>query len=193
MLSSREAFENDVCPVGDELLGSLYRASEHGLPQLVESVSADVRAMLALFCYKRAHLHSMSLAIAATCSERDLVEQGGIVGSTLFASPGSSDTGSPLSALMRAAHHLQRVLDMPPFPGPLGLAVFLAFHRALRRLGDGLRAVHFHQLPGVIVNFRLAHASAPSFKTVERKTSGAADSFRVIGSRRWNLAEVPQG
>lgn len=85
MLSSREAFENDVCPVGDEMLGSLYRASEHGLPQLVESVSADVRAMLALFCYKRAHLHGMSLAIAATCSERDLVEQGGIVGSTLFA------------------------------------------------------------------------------------------------------------
>lgn len=85
MWSSRQAFENDVCPVGDELLGSLYRASEHGLPQLVESVSADVRAMLALFCYRRAHLHSMSLAIAATCSERDLIEQGGVVGSTLFA------------------------------------------------------------------------------------------------------------
>lgn len=85
MLSSREAFENDACPVGEDMLGSLYRASEHGLPQLVESVSADVRAMLALFCYKRAHLHGMSLAIAATCTERDLVEQGGIVGSTLFA------------------------------------------------------------------------------------------------------------
>lgn len=85
MLSSREAFENDACPVGEDMLGSLYRASEHGLPQLVESVSSDVRAMLALFCYKRAHLHGMSLAIAATCTERDLVEQGGIVGSTLFA------------------------------------------------------------------------------------------------------------
>jgi len=85
MLTSREAFENDACPVGEDMLGSLYRASEHGLAQLVESVSADVRAMLALFCYKRAHLHSMSLAIAATCTERDLVEQGGIVGSTLFA------------------------------------------------------------------------------------------------------------
>lgn len=85
MLSSRTAFENDVCPVGDEMLGSLYRASEHGLPQLVESVSPDVRAMLALFCYRRNHLHSMGLAIAATCSQRDLVEQGGIVGSTLFA------------------------------------------------------------------------------------------------------------
>jgi hypothetical protein len=98
MLSSREAFENDVCPVGDEMLGSLYRASEHGLPQLVESVSADVRAMLALFCYKRAHLHSMSLAIAATCTERDLVEQGGIVGSTLFAMSREAPSSQSISA-----------------------------------------------------------------------------------------------
>jgi hypothetical protein len=85
MWSSRTAFENDACPVGDELLGSLYRASEHGLTDLVESVSPDVRAMLALFCYRRNHLHSMGIAIAATCTQRDLVEQGGIVGSTLFA------------------------------------------------------------------------------------------------------------
>ena len=85
MLSSRVAFENDTCPVGEEMLGSLYRASEHGLVELVESVSPDVRAMLALFCYRRNHLHSMGLAIAATCTERDLIEQGGIVGSTLFA------------------------------------------------------------------------------------------------------------
>ena len=85
MWSSHSAVDSDVCPVGEEMLGSLYRAREHGLPVLVESVSADVRAMLALYCYRRAHLHSMSLAIAATCSERDLVEQGGIAGSTLFA------------------------------------------------------------------------------------------------------------
>ena len=31
MLSSREAFENDFCPVRDELLGEMYRANEHGL------------------------------------------------------------------------------------------------------------------------------------------------------------------
>jgi hypothetical protein len=85
MWSSHSAVDSEACPVGDEMLGSLYRASEHGLPVLVESVSGDVRAMLALYCYRRAHLHSMSLAIAATCSERDLVEQGGIAGSTLFA------------------------------------------------------------------------------------------------------------
>ena len=95
MWSSRTAFENDACPVGDELLGSLYRASEHGLSELVESVSPDVRAMLALFCYRRNHLHSMGVAIAATCTQRDLVEQGGVVGSTLFAMSREAPSSAP--------------------------------------------------------------------------------------------------
>jgi len=85
MFSSRDAFDNDFCPVRDELLGEMYRANENGLPQLVESISSDVRAMLALFCYRRSHLYSLALAIATTCSERELVEFGGRVGSTLYA------------------------------------------------------------------------------------------------------------
>jgi hypothetical protein len=85
MFSSREAFENDFCPVQDDLLGAMYRASESGLPQLVESVSSDVRAMLALFCYRRSHLHSLALAIASSCNERELIQLGGRVGSTLYA------------------------------------------------------------------------------------------------------------
>src|SRR3954466_12784915 len=85
MFSSRDAFENDFCPVRDELLGELYRASEHGLPKLVESVSPEVRAMLALFCYRRSHLYTLALSIAASCSERDLIQLGGRVGSTLYA------------------------------------------------------------------------------------------------------------
>ena len=85
MFSSREAFENDFCPVRDELLGEMYRANESGLAKLVESVSSEVRAMLALFCYRRSHLHSLALAIAASCSERDLIQLGSRVGSTLYA------------------------------------------------------------------------------------------------------------
>ena len=85
MFSSRDAYENDFCPVRDELLGEMYRANENGLPRLVESVSSDVRAMLALFCYRRSHLHSLALAIAASCSERELIQLGGRVGSTLYA------------------------------------------------------------------------------------------------------------
>ena len=85
MFSSRDAYENDFCPVRDELLGEMYRANENGLPVLVESVSSDVRAMLALFCYRRSHLHSLALSIASSCSERELIQLGGRVGSTLYA------------------------------------------------------------------------------------------------------------
>jgi len=85
MFSSRDAYENERCPVRDELLGEMYRASDSGLPMLVESVSSDVRARLALFCYRRSHLHTLALAIAASCSERDLINFGGRVGSTLYA------------------------------------------------------------------------------------------------------------
>ena len=85
MFSSRDAYENDFCPVRDELLGEMYRANANGLPVLVESVSSEVRAMLALFCYRRSHLHSLALSIAASCSERELIEFGGRVGSTLYA------------------------------------------------------------------------------------------------------------
>ncbi|WP_029581594.1 hypothetical protein [Bradyrhizobium sp. URHD0069] len=85
MFSSREAFENDFCPVRDELLGEMYRANGNGLSRLVESVASDVRAMLALFCYRRSHLHSLALSIAASCSEHELTQLGGRVGTTLYA------------------------------------------------------------------------------------------------------------
>jgi len=93
MPSSRVVMNEDACPVGDDLLGTLYRTHENGLAELVDTVSPDVRAMLALFCYRRAHLHSLSMAIAATCEKRDLMEQGGIAGETLFAASRESSGG----------------------------------------------------------------------------------------------------
>jgi len=85
MFPSRDVYDSDKCPVRDELLGQIYRASEHGLAHLVASVSSDVRAMLALFCYRRSHLHSLAVSIAASCTENELVHFGGRVGSTLYA------------------------------------------------------------------------------------------------------------
>jgi hypothetical protein len=85
MFSSRDAYDSERCPVRDELLGQMYRANEHGLARLVESVSSEVRAQLALFCYRRSHLHSLALAVAASCSERELIHSGGRVGASLYA------------------------------------------------------------------------------------------------------------
>jgi hypothetical protein len=54
--------------------------------------------MLALFCYRRSHLHSLALSIAASCSERELTELGGRVGVALYAlsrqSPATHSTPS---------------------------------------------------------------------------------------------------
>lgn len=91
MWSNQPAFNNDICPVADDLLGALYRASPNGLAELTATVPDDVRAMLALFCYRRNHLHGLGLSIAATCSERDLVEQGGRAGATLYAQSRAQD------------------------------------------------------------------------------------------------------
>jgi hypothetical protein len=95
MKNSREAFENDFCPVQEDLLGAMYRANENGLPQLVASVSSDVRAMLALFCYRRSHLHALAVSIAGSCSERELIQLGGRVGSTLYALSQETTTSRP--------------------------------------------------------------------------------------------------
>lgn len=85
MMSSSDAFAKDACPVEDELLGSLYRSSAQGLPELVLSVPAETRAMLALFCYRRSHMQDLALAIASTCELRDLVQWGGALGSAIYA------------------------------------------------------------------------------------------------------------
>jgi len=98
MFSSRDAYDNDACPVRDELLGEMYRASEHGLPQLVDSVSSDVRAMLALFCYRRSHLYSLALSIASSCTERELVQFGGRAGAALYAQSRETPTSRTVAA-----------------------------------------------------------------------------------------------
>jgi hypothetical protein len=77
---------DDVCPVSDELFGELCRANDLLVPRFVSTLAPDIRALLALFCYRRSHLHSMGLAIAATCDEDDLVWAGQGVGEFLFAS-----------------------------------------------------------------------------------------------------------
>src|SRR5438132_13274525 len=85
MLPVRRVPEDEVCPVRDELLGELYCAAEHGVSDLVASVAPDIRALLALYCYRRSHLHTRGVAIAASCDQDDLVRWGGHVGAFLFA------------------------------------------------------------------------------------------------------------
>src|ERR1700684_2592185 len=81
---SRVLLENEHCPVTDQMLGDLYRASPHGLHELIATVSPAARALLAVYCYRRAHLASIGLVIAASCEEDDLTSFGGNAGAMLF-------------------------------------------------------------------------------------------------------------
>ena len=76
--------ESEPCPVTDQMLGDLYRASPHGLNELIATVPPTARALLAVYCYRRAHLASIGLVIAATCDRDDLTSLGGNAGATLF-------------------------------------------------------------------------------------------------------------
>jgi hypothetical protein len=103
MLADRYASEDEACPVCDEMLGQLYSASKLGLPVLVTTVAPGTRAMLALFCYHRSHLHDIGLAIAASCDEEDLVRAGGRAGAALFARSREAPQPQPV-----ASHHANR-------------------------------------------------------------------------------------
>jgi hypothetical protein len=87
--------DSDPCPVPDDMLGELYRASKDGLPALIATVSPDVRAALASYCYRRAHLQSVGLAIASTCDEHDLVTWGGTAGAALYTRSRETSASTP--------------------------------------------------------------------------------------------------
>ena len=85
MLSARSELADDVCPVREELLGELHRANDLFVPGFVYTLAPDIRASLALFCYRRSHLHAIGLAIAASCEKHSLESAGGSVGAFVFA------------------------------------------------------------------------------------------------------------
>ena len=72
-----------ACPVSLDLLGQFYRAGEHARSELALSLSEPQRARLALFCYNRAHLRDLAVAIASTCDPEALVGLAGTVGEAL--------------------------------------------------------------------------------------------------------------
>jgi hypothetical protein len=68
----------------DEAIGRLHISPMRSVDGLVSNLSEDQRGTLATFCYVRAHLHEVALAIAATCNLDTLVHAGGKPGNFLF-------------------------------------------------------------------------------------------------------------
>lgn len=107
--------DDQVIP--DELIGRLYRATETSVADLLPDMSVQDRAYLAMFCYRKSHLHRIGLAIAATCDESVLVQTWGTaLGQTLYA----QSRESPPKAQRVAGHQRAKItlasLTGHPFP-----------------------------------------------------------------------------
>ncbi len=76
--------DSEGCPVSEELIGRLYASPIHHIDDLVSRLPPGPRGNLATFCYSRAHLRDIGLAIAATCDLETLIDAGGRAGSSLF-------------------------------------------------------------------------------------------------------------
>src|SRR5688572_7998238 len=97
----RHDLDSDSCPVSDEMLGELYRASKNGLAELIGTVSPDLRAALAIYCYRRGHLKGIGLAVASTCNQHDLEFSGGKAGAALFAQSREASSTPPVLSFLR--------------------------------------------------------------------------------------------
>jgi hypothetical protein len=76
--------QDEGCPVPVELIGRLYGLPVHDIDRVVSQLPSGSRGSLATFCYSRAHLRDIGLAIAATCDLETLIDAGGRAGTSLF-------------------------------------------------------------------------------------------------------------
>jgi hypothetical protein len=72
------------CPVPLSFLSDLMRAQGVAAGSLINTLEHPLRARLALFCYRRAHLRQLAHAIASQCTREQLRDVGLIAGDALF-------------------------------------------------------------------------------------------------------------
>ena len=73
-----------TCPVPLDFVAMLLRSNPQEMSRLLLGLPTDQRASLALYCFRRAHMRSLGLAIATFCGEWELGAVGGQAGELLF-------------------------------------------------------------------------------------------------------------
>jgi hypothetical protein len=71
------------CPVSLEVLGSVYRADEYDLPEILGQIPALKRAQFAAYLYGKSHTHQLGLKVARACDREDLIRVAGEIGAVI--------------------------------------------------------------------------------------------------------------
>lgn len=74
----------DTGPVSEEVFQELTGTSPPNAVEIAALLPEAQRAALAVFCYRKRHLHALGLMIASTCSCGELVEAAGTGGEVIF-------------------------------------------------------------------------------------------------------------
>ena len=74
----------EFCPVSDEIFGRLRQASPSDAVKFAQTLPRTQCAQLAVFCYRRRHLHELGLMIASICERSELVDAAGASGMIIF-------------------------------------------------------------------------------------------------------------
>ena len=136
---NRALLEDDPCPISDEMLGEMYRSSPHGVHELIATIPPTTRALLAVYCFRRAHLASIGIAIAATCEQDDLSSFGGNAGAVLFERSRNAPVSSSAVRLASGRkkitlasgplRQLSPIEDEADSPSPLKKLILTLLHR----------------------------------------------------------------
>jgi hypothetical protein len=81
----------------EEIIGRLYASGTTNAAEILASASDAQKARLALFCYERAHMRAIGLAVAATCDEAALIEAGGKLGEAIYAQARQGKVEAPVT------------------------------------------------------------------------------------------------
>lgn len=81
---TKGSIDLEGCPVPEEVLGELIQESLASASERARRLPDVQRNRLAVYCYRRAHLRRLGLAVAANCSRQGLVEEAGHAGEVIY-------------------------------------------------------------------------------------------------------------
>jgi hypothetical protein len=117
LASSLSLQTQDHGPSFEDMIGKLYRSGGQNIADLVSVFPEERRARLALFCYGRAHMRDIGLAVAATCEVDSLFEVGATAGKALYAL--SRERVAPVGKPLTGRHKITLAnLSDGPAPTP---------------------------------------------------------------------------
>ncbi|GGB52485.1 hypothetical protein GCM10011316_25650 [Roseibium aquae] len=71
------------CPVSEEVLRQLTAETLSQATEQARRLPSPQRSQLAVYCYRRAHLRPLGLAVAADCTREGLIKEAGYAGNII--------------------------------------------------------------------------------------------------------------